>query len=288
MWKIRKPPQRLRRLGRGSCALPCVLPALLALLLPHAAGARSEDPWYAGRLRVAAGIDYRSGDYGSEFGATNLLSVPVSVEYRFERLHFSPGDRFRVRVTVPYLRADGPFRGEASETGGTGVDAGIGDIFLRLSYFYFPRWPKLPFAEFGAGVKFPTADADKDLGTGEFDYALDLRLMEQFRIRRLALTPFASVGYRFVGDPPGEKRDDTWRAGAGLLLRVDDRWTLGARYSFRESSIPGRSPRHAIGPFVNLRLNDRFSVVPYAAAGLSKWAPDWAVGFQLRWDTRIR
>jgi len=285
--KIQGARPRNRRRGGRRCALPCVVPAVLALLLPHAARARPEDPWFTGRLRVAVGLDYRSGDYGSEFGATKLLSVPVSVEYRFERLPFSPGDRLRLRVTVPYLRVDGPFRGEASETGGTGVDEGVGDVYLWLSYFYSPPWPKLPFAELGAGVKFPTADADKNLGTGEFDYALALRLMDRFPIGDLVLTPFASVGYRFIGDPPGEKRNDTWRAGAGVSLRIDDGWALGARYSVRESSIPGRTPRHEIGPFVNVRVNDRFSLVPYAVAGLSEWAPNWAVGFQLRWDTLV-
>lgn len=276
------PPQRGRLTG-------LVLGAMALLhCLSAGAAAPTEDPWYAGRLRFATGADYRSGDFGSGFGKTNLLTVPVSLEYRFERLTFSPGDRLRIRVTVPYLRIDGPFRGEASEAGATGVDEGIGDTNLRLSYFYFPPSKRWPFLEFGGRIKFPTADEEKDLGTGEFDFTLEALVTQQFRLGRFVLTPYATAGYKFVGEPPGEDRNDVWRAGAGFSFRIDRRWTVGARYTFSESSIPGRGPNHAIGPFLNVRVTDRFSLLPYAAAGLSDRAPDWSVGMQLRWDTYFR
>ncbi|MDH3207670.1 MAG: transporter [Gemmatimonadota bacterium] len=281
---------RPRRGGRHRAGPLCFVVAVVVVLgcLPAGAAAPSEDPWYAGRLRFATGFDYRSGDYGSDFGKTNLLAVPVSLEYRFERLQFSPGDRFRIRVTVPYLRVDGPFRGEASATGGTGVDEGVGDTYLRLSYFYFPPSPKWPFLGFGGRIKFPTADEDKNLGTGEFDYTLETMVSQKFRLGSYVLTPYATVGYKFVGEPKGEDRNNSWRAGTGFSFRIDRRWTVGARYSFRESSIPGRGPRHVVGPFVNVRITDYLSVLPYAVAGLSKESPDWAVGLEFRWDTFFR
>jgi hypothetical protein len=62
---------------------------------------------------------------------------------------------------------------------------------------------------------------------------------------------------------------------------------VGARYSWRASSIPGRSGRHEVGPFVGIRITDRFGIYPYAIAGLSARAPDYAVGMQFRFDTTI-
>ncbi|MFQ5415771.1 MAG: transporter [Myxococcota bacterium] len=253
-----------------------------------AAPAAAEGPWYAGRLRVATGFDFRSGDFGSDAGDTHVLSVPVSVEYRFDRLRLSPGDRFRLRVTVPYLRVDGPFRGEASGTRGMGVDEGIGDVNFKASYLYFPASRSWPFVELSGRLKIPTASEEKNLGSGEFDYTLETRLAKQFRLGRRRITPFASAGYKFVGEPEDENRDNTWRAGAGVSLRWNDRFSLGARYAWSQSSVPGRGDRHEVGPFAAIAFNDRFSVHPYALAGLSARAADYAVGLQLRVTTRIR
>jgi hypothetical protein len=170
------------------------------------AGAESAEPrWFAGTLRVSTGFDWSTGSYGSS-PDTTILYVPSTISYRWERFPVTatPLDELELRVTVPYLRVDGP--GVIIDQGSVvppGFDAatreGIGDVVVRATWRLLPRAnSRLPMFELGGRLKVPTADRDLGLGTGELDTAVQAGLADRFG----ALSVFGHAGYRFLGDPP--------------------------------------------------------------------------------------
>ncbi len=266
--------------------LPCLL-----LLAPSVAAEPDAPPaWYRGKLDFNTGFDYRTGDYGRR-DDTDILFVPFSLRYRFQELPAIPErDEFRVRLSIPYLRVKGPERGNASP-GSRGTDEGAGDLSLRFTYVHRPDysdWARtwLPHIYLSQRIKFPTASESKNLGSGEFDFTTDLALRKIIRLRRSPyfryLKPFVRVGYKVAGEPSGERRDNAWRFGVGSSLAVTRKLDLGLRYSFRESTIPGRGDFEIVSPYLVYRFTDWLRVTPYATFGVSTRSPDWGTGMVIR------
>ena len=65
-------------------------------------------------------------------------------------------------------------------------------------------------------IKFPTADSDRGLGTGEFDETIDVHLSKRLLDR---LYGYLTLSYTFIGDPPDTD------------FRNAFRWSVGAAYS---------------------------------------------------------
>jgi len=65
-------------------------------------------------------------------------------------------------------------------------------------------------------VKFPTADKDRGLGTGEFDETLGVDVSKRLID---ALFGFLTLSYTFIGDPPGAD------------FRNSFGWSVGAAYA---------------------------------------------------------
>src|SRR5262245_2097443 len=262
---------------------------LLAVAPFPARGAGEEGrSWYAGKLDLETGFDYRTGDYGQD-DRTDIYAVPVSVRYRFQNLAWSPRDEIRLRVSVPYLIVTGPQRGNAAP-GDRGTDRGIGDVNLRASYVFRPRPLWVPDVYLSERVKFPTASESDHLGTGKYDFTTDLMLQKAIPTRpedRDAswfryVKPYAMVGYKVVGEPPGQARDNAWRFGGGATLNVTRSFDLGASYLYRESTIPGEGESQVVSPFTSYRVTPWLQLTPYATFGVSTRSQDWGSGMLIQ------
>jgi len=86
----------------------------------------------------------------------------------------------------------------------------------------------LPEVEPYLKIKFPTADEDRGLGTGEFDETIGVDLSKQLLER---MSGFLTLAYTFIGDPPGTNLRDSF-AGS-----------IGAAYAVAASVQPLRLPR---------------------------------------------
>ena len=230
-----------------------------------------------GRLTASTGSYFATGDYGRS-DDTEFWYVPF--ELRYDVFPFS------ARVTVPYLRMDGPMNvvgplggGPVGEEDGAEVRSrqGLGDVMASLSYTYARSASWLPAIRFTGKVKFGTADRDEGLGTGENDFILETDLSKRFG----RFTPFGALGYRFVGDPPGLDLRDAWLARTGLNYRVRDHLESGLIYSWRQASSRTSGDSHVLMPYASWRLGKRFSVMPYSLVGLSTNSPDFGAGLQL-------
>ena len=80
------------------------------------------------------------------------------------------------------------------------TQSGIGDIVFAATYYLYEGDEDkalLPMVDFTGKVKFPSADEEKGLGTGETDYSMESDLTwftDEFAI-------FGTIGYKFLGSP---------------------------------------------------------------------------------------
>ena len=82
-----------------------------------------------------------------------------------------------------------------SATGTNQSESGLGDITLKVGYILLPEKDYLPQVRPIAFVKFPTADKNKALGTGEFDEGFSVEVSKWFG----DWNPFAEAGYTVQG-----------------------------------------------------------------------------------------
>jgi len=250
------------------------------------AGEAEDSEWEARRsFTVSAGVDYSKGDYGEE-SDTQILSAPLTLKLEWEPVI--------LKVTVPFLLIRGTGAVVGGSDGGVIVgddvgplqtDTGIGDVVASATYVFYPESGLLPVLEFTGKAKFATADEDKGLGTGENDYTLQIDASKAFG----PITPFASFGYRFVGDPPGSPLDDPpgsdlddiLLASGGLGIKLMDGLSIGAVYDWRQAASARGGDSHELVPYASLKLGKRLSLNPYAVIGLSQGAADFGAGFQL-------
>jgi len=199
----------------------CVVVALaLELILASvtAALAADDDP----RWLFSSSVNYSVGDYGTNKDTT-IVYVPFTFEVRLI-------DTLWISVTVPWIdqnsqnvvvtgggvatrkKAKGKFAQPATAT----AESGLGDVLLRVSYVLLDEQPFLPEIAPYVKIKFPTADADRGLGTGEFDETVGVDLSKQI----IGSLYGYVTAYTFVGSPPGADFHNSfgWSVGAAYTL----------------------------------------------------------------------
>ncbi len=221
--------------------------------------------------------EYSEGKYGTGH-TTQILDVPFRGEW-------SATDRVDLSLTIPYIWMRG--RGDTTIVGGRVVrvvarrsgqvvtEDGLGDFLAELDYTLLEEKGLVPDLTPFVEIKFPTADASRGLGTGEFDEKIEVG--ERF-------TTHVDLSYTFVGSPPRT-----------ALQNFFD-WTVGMSYdatsSFRLSGyVEGATAvsRNQQNPldlrFVGeYRLTGHIQLTLGGSVGLSHGSPDFTVltGVELR------
>jgi hypothetical protein len=258
----------------------------------------------SGVLRVSTGINYSTGKYG-ELAATDVISAPISVKYS--------KDNFSIRVSVPYVRIDGPGSliqtpegrdggsggrtdnsGPGSANSGRGssgsgdveVDdssgvpvssrrSGFGDVVVGATYSF----------ELGSGfyldaagkVKLPTAAKSKRLGTGKVDVTAALDLVKEVG----AATVYVHGRRKFAGNSTAVPLRDTWGAGGGASVRTGGGVTIGADYDWQQSSLVGNQPSSEVTGWASFRVAKGFNLSVFGSTGLNSNSTDFAGGLTL-------
>jgi hypothetical protein len=258
--------------------MTAVLPACLAALaFPLASPAAQA---FDGKLTLSAGVDYSSGDYGEDED-TEVWYFPVTAKYELGRSVF--------KLTVPYLKIDGPSgctvidgRPICAESGTSSNEEGLGDVVLGYTYSLTPQPVSGIFVDLGGKVKFATADEDKGLGTGENDYAL------QADVFYLAgnVTPFATLGYRFMGEPDGYDLDDTWFGTLGVDYKLSQANNVGGLWDLRESVTQNGEGTSEVMLYWTHKFSGSYKLQTYAVSGFTDDSPDYGLGFMLMMSTK--
>lgn len=228
---------------------------------------------------LSSSVGYDQGSYGTN-SQTSTLNVPVSLKVGWGEI----GD---LEGTISYIHQTSragvtivngvPIR----VSGRTGVETtdGMGDINLKGRYFALPEGSYYPGITPTLGVKFPTADRDKNLGTGKFDYELGLELHKTFE----PIVLFLNGSYTFMGDPPAQRLNDRKAWGAGVQWNMIESIALTGSISGSNALVKGNNDPLAASLSLSYNFTKSFGISISGTKGLSDGSPDFGVTTGLSW-----
>ena len=256
-----------------SRGLLLAFPLLLLIVTP--ALAEDEPRWL-----LSSSINYSIGDYGTNKDTT-IVYVPFTFGVR-------PIDSLWLSVTVPWIyqnsqnvvvtgggvatrkKATGKFAQPATAT----TESGLGDVLLKASYVLLDEKPFLPEIAPYVKIKFPTADKDRGLGTGEYDETIGVDLSKQLIG---PLSAYVTVAYTFIGSPPGTDFSNSfgWSVGAAYTLIPSLSF-----FAFLDGSTaisPGQADPLELRVGAEYRLFKALKFTGAVTRGLSNGSADWGI-----------
>jgi hypothetical protein len=267
-----------------------------------AGAAEAEGPSQAApQWRVIATVNYSSGSYGTD-SRTNILYAPMTV-----RRVFRDGD---VSLTIPFLSISGtgavrmvggvPTRTSNAIAGpvgalaavsrsgkGPGVsplaaattDSGLGDMILRGRYYLIEESSVMPLVAVTGRVKLPTADADRGLGTGEFDEGAGAELTKTLGDGWLA---YLDGGYNLIGDAPGTNFNNQWWYDVGVGYDVTESLHMSVFYEEYRALVNTVNNARDLLAVANYVVDDTVHLTGSLLVGLSNGAPNYGFGGGVR------
>ncbi|MDP2653330.1 MAG: transporter [Candidatus Omnitrophota bacterium] len=224
----------------------------------------------------SSSLSYETGDFGTNT-TTNTVYIPLTLRRNFER--------WDAALTVPYIYQQSgpgvsalsgvPLRTGRSAAGIKQKADGLGDILMTGRYRLTEQGASAPFDLTGLGrIKFPSADEDKRLGTGEFDETIGLEgakaLNETWRL-------YADLYYTFIGEPPGTDLDNEFAYDLGVGYAFTDQTTASVFYEGRTALVDDVDDPSALAFYVTHEPDDACDIFVGLRVGLSDGSPDTGV-----------
>lgn len=156
--------------------------------------------------------------------------------------------------------------------------SGLGDVISAFSYTMIDHAPSGIAFDVTARVKIPTASADKHLGSGQFDYAVQGDLYKNFAKYTLA----ATFGYRILGNPSVIAFHNVFYGAASIGYRLSSNVAVGATYTMAQSPVRLQDSRD-VTLYLSQRVTDHFRLNVYGLRGFSERSPEWGGGINLRY-----
>ena len=253
----------------------------IALVLLGAAPALAEDePW----VKFSTSVNYSVGDYGTNKDTT-IVYVPFTLGVR-------PLDRFWLSVTVPFIYQDTQNvvltgggvasrkeqKGKLAQPARATTESGLGDVLLKASVVVVEERDLIPEITPYLKIKFPTADKDRGLGTGEFDETLGVdvskRLIE-------ALFGYLTLSYTFIGDPPGADFRNSFGWSVGAAYAVLQPLSVFAFLEGSTAIARGQADPVELRVGAELKLIKALKLTGAVTRGLTDGAADWGVSMGL-------
>jgi len=189
------------------------------------------EPVEPGKFELEAGLGYVKEDDCKHF------DVPLALTY---------GVLLRLEAGIGF---GGQFEDRKEDGDETAFEEGLSDLTLGVKCKLFDQDKAFFDQALAAGIKLPTANEDRDLGSGEIDYDLTYILTRQLDEKTTLLF---NVGYTWLGGEEGDvlhygpaityQLTPTFQPVAELLLEtpVDGGKTslganVGCRYQLQEA-----------------------------------------------------
>jgi hypothetical protein len=272
---------------------------VLAMTLVVPCHVHAEENTYS----VGQGFEFSSGKYGTNT-RTDTIYAPFTVMA-------SPTDRLGVSLEIPFVYqsngnvvssiARGGMQGSkttmlsaggmggmsgsgsgmsSSSVGANQSESGLGDIILKAGYILLPEKDSMPQIRPTAFVKFPTADKNKSLGTGEFDEGIAVEISKWFG----DWNPFAEAGYTVQGKSAQLSLKNYMAYNAGIGYQVAE--------SFRSLLLVkgSTSPADGASSLLEVRLKLKYQATKhtgidgYVAKGITTNSPDYGTGLAVFYD----
>jgi len=250
---------------------------------------------------------YMSGDFGTA-STTTITYLPLSI-----RRLFDAGD---ITLIIPYISITGSgavtvLSGVPNRTSGSGAtgsgssggggqgkgkgkkpgtvspsdptestDSGLGDIILRGRYYLLDERGPFPTLALTGRIKFPTADADRGLGTGKFDEGLGLEVTKKLIGNWIG---FLDLGYTFIGDPPTANLRNQWNYDLGLGYYFTKDLLGSFYYEEWRALVEGLSNPRDLLFAMNYKATSVLRFNASLLVGLSDGAPDYGLTGGISW-----
>ena len=230
----------------------------------------STHAWAETTKSISAGAFYTSGTYGSST-STNIMYVPVSGKIQIDDLF--------IKLTVPYISISstgdvvaGMGRVKNSGTTKTTTQSGLGDVVASAGYTVFDNNDLM--LDLVGNIKFGTADANKNLGTGENDYSAQID--GYYTLNKTTI--FATAGYKVVGAPVGVTVNNIAYGTIGASQKISDKTSAGAMLDVAQSSNTFSPGTSEVSVFVSQKINKTVKVQVSVLKGLSDSSPNYGAG----------
>ena len=262
-----------------------------AILFLSALSSFAESP--PPKFSLGVGLELSSGTFGT--GSTSTYAtVPVTIDW-------FPTERIDIELTVPLLyqrtantghaalgtsvqstvtsTAKSVDRSTMSGSGGGGSmlggDYGLGDITLTGGYTLLTDGDSSLNLRPSLYVKFPTADASKDFGTGKVDFGAGVAVSKWLGNWQ----PFAEGRFVIQGASHEETGANNFiTADAGVAYSWNERFVTSAYTRFGSSLFDGMSAPLEVRARMVWRFGERTYTDVYALKGFSDGSPDYGGG----------
>jgi hypothetical protein len=240
-------------------------------------------------INTSIGVNYSIGDYGTGVDNT-VLTIPFDIYYRT--------GNWNLGVATSYLSTDGtgttlPNYGGSMGSGGSQLPpgmnpgggggtqtvsySGMGDTNLSASYVLQSLSTLTKSIYLTGKVKFPTADENKSLGTGEMDYNLEAG----FYSKNKGPAVFGTAGYQVTGEAAGTPLNDILYGTIGMSHALENKKSASISLYVSESIFPnGDAPLELDFSFRTPFDKNRW-LNGFAGVGLSDGSPDFIAGINI-------
>jgi hypothetical protein len=264
------------------------------IALPYLAQAE-EFPYSAG-----LGFEFSSGKYGTST-RTDAVYAPLTITA-------SPVDRLGLSLEIPFVyqsngnvlssiaaggmqsrtmkqlaagmggaTGSGAGMTSTSATGTHQSESGLGDITLKVGYILLPEKDNLPQIRPMVFVKFPSADQNKGLGTGEFDEGFSVEASKWFG----DWNPFAEAGYTVQGKSSQLPLKNYLAYNAGVGYQVADNFRPILLVKGSSAPAEGASSLLEFRLKLKYQFTTRTGMEGYLAKGVTTNSPDYGTGLSV-------
>ncbi len=237
---------------------------------------------------LGLGVEYARGDFGTDSTST-YTAIPLIFDW-------FPDERLNLELTVPFVYQDTTNTGYAvigggmmAAIGGRGMNqtagssafsgdetqSGLGDITLTTAYRIILDGKGTPDLGLTCYLKFPTANENKGLGTGAFDWGPGLQISKWLGNWQ----PFAEGRYIIQGNSADEiGASDYFLADAGVGYGWSDNLYTALFSRFGSAAFDGVDAPLEVRLKMAWKVSDNYTTEGYLLKGVSDGSPDYGGG----------
>ncbi len=154
-----------------------------------------------------------------------------------------------------------------------GSASGVGDCFVNLSYQILEQDETKPEISLHGGIKLPTADEDKGLGTGEVDYLVGMGLNKEIA----GWFFFGGLDYNILGDPDYYELDNYISGYLGAGTPILPMLGMNLQLSYAQAPTDFSDDSLALRFDLNYYLEKLGTLTAGFQKGLSDGSPDYSI-----------
>ena len=219
-------------------------------------------------------LTFASGDFG-----TNTTTDFVYNPYTLTR--YLPKGELSFCIPIVYINTDqdiSTINGQPVQIGTSGgtkeKHSGIGDFTLGGSYYLWNEKTEPVNLSLIGKIKFPMADEDKNLGTGEFDQTLGLEASKTIDSEWMI---FLDLYYKFVGDPPDVNYKNEFSFDIGTAYHLYASTWLSLFYEQSTALLSTQQDPKSLSFYVQQGLDNTTNVIAGLSIGLTNGSPDFSL-----------